>query len=114
MVATCAAIYALVLQIVLTSALAASLPVGLADGGLWRICVGAPAVDGAADSAPLPKYHCPLCFCRIDAASFAPPPASLLIDRFAIELRFEIALESGRRAGGPPESCQPRGPPIAA
>ncbi|WP_395664504.1 hypothetical protein [Methylocella sp.] len=109
-VAAFAAAYALVLQIVLTGALAASLPQD-AGGGL-RLC----AADAPADSgehAPS-RPHCLSCLCRLDAAALPPPPAAPVIDRFAIELHFEIALWTALHAGASASPVRARGPPAAA
>ncbi|ACK49439.1 conserved hypothetical protein [Methylocella silvestris BL2] len=106
MAAACAAAYALVLQIMLTSALAASLPVDRSVGGSLPLC-GKFSGDKGAPA----KGHCPLCCCRADAPPPPLPPATPVIDRFAIELHFETALRVGAACSAQRSPGQPRGPP---
>lgn len=112
-IAACAGAYALVLQIVLTSALAASLPIDQSVAGLWRLCSSAKSGD-ADDGKHLPTAHSPHCCCRADAVALPVPPATPLIDRFAIERHFNTALRAAFLSSAPRASFQPRGPPSAA
>lgn len=108
------AAYALVLQIMLLSALSAGLvrgPAGLAT----PLCVGgeahAVADDGAPDTATV---HCPLCLARVDAAVLPPPVPTPVIDRVAIELRYRAIVRDSLRTVEQRRPHQPRAPPALA
>ncbi len=104
-------VYALVLQLVLTSAFAASaIAWSPADGSV--ICRGdtgasAPDDHGTAPSVP----HCPLCLSRSDVADLPPPPPAL-----AVPSRSHAVVYVARHVPAPVVPAtrpahQPRAPP---
>ncbi|MDI4655280.1 DUF2946 family protein [Xanthobacter autotrophicus] len=114
-IAAFAAAYALVFQIVLTSALMASVsPVG-ADA-MTPLCLpsapsGVHSDDGGDPSKSM--VHCPLCLSRTDVAVL-PPVMTAVIDRVAIELHFRAVLRSSLQGLHFALPFQPRAPPALA
>lgn len=109
------AAYALVLQVVLVSALSAASPRGPSDLSA-PICVNGASAShgrdgGAADAA---ATHCPLCLSRVDAAALPPPVPTPEIDRVAIELRYRVIVRDGLRTLAYRHPNQPRAPPARA
>ncbi|VFU10312.1 conserved hypothetical protein [Methylocella tundrae] len=111
-IAACVAAYALVLQVVLTSALAASIPAAQFSG-LGRLCLSSNSSPSDGESGHL-KSHCPLCVLRVAAAALPPPPPTPIIDRIAVEFHFRAVLRSSLRVFEPRSACQPRAPPAQA
>ncbi|PNG25871.1 hypothetical protein CR492_11085 [Methylocella silvestris] len=109
MIAACVAAYALVLQLVLTSALAAGIP-ATEPSGLGRLCLSGNSSTSGNESDHI-KSHCPLCVLRLDSASLPPPTPALIIDRIAVECHFRAVLRASLRIFEPRSACQPRAPP---
>ncbi|MFG1404118.1 DUF2946 family protein [Xanthobacter sediminis] len=116
-----AAAYALVLQVMLMSALGAGLAgraldgaTGLAALASTPLCVN--GQPGGDDDAPAKAAaHCPLCLSRVDAAVLPPPVATPELDRYAIELHYRVLVREGLRAAAPQHRPhQPRAPPAFA
>lgn len=108
-IAAFAAAYALVLQLVLMSALAASVPAAQLSG-LTRFCIGGDT-SPSSDQNDHIRSHCPLCVLRVDAALPPPPAPAPIIDRIAVEFHFRAVLRSSLRLFEPRSACQPRAPP---
>lgn len=107
------AAYALVLQVVLTSTLLASLP---RDGSLPVICfnsgIAADGQGGAPGSTDF-GIHCPACLARVDLAS---PPLPLAVPadtRVAVELRHRTVLRTAFRTLDFPLPFRSRAPPAS-
>lgn len=115
-IAAFAAAYALVFQIVLTSALLASVSTVGADAATPLCLTGASADahadDGGKTSSSI--VHCPLCLSRTDVAVLTPPVMVALTDRVAIELHFRAILRSSLQGQSFGLPFQPRAPPSLA
>ncbi|MDQ0503632.1 DUF2946 family protein [Xanthobacter agilis] len=108
-----AAAYALVLQVMLMTALGASL-VGGASSLSMPLCVNG-ATSGNDDDGPQKAAaHCPLCLSRVDAVVLPPPVETPHMDRIAIELRYRVILRDGLRVAEHRRPSQPRAPPAFA
>lgn len=114
-IAAFAAAYALVFQIVLTSALMASVSLAGADA-MTAFCHSDASSDAQADDGGTPKSiaHCPLCLSRTDVAALPPPVMTAMIDRVAIELHFQAILRSSLQGQSVALPFQPRAPPARA
>ncbi|MFG1412173.1 DUF2946 family protein [Xanthobacter sp. VTT E-85241] len=116
-----AIVYALVFQVVLTSAfqtsaLFASRASSTAPG-LFQICQNDPSTaepHGPADDRTTAFVHCPLCLSRVDLAILPTPPATPVIARLAVLFRFQPGAVSDLTSSGVRLAHRPRGPPIAA
>lgn len=109
-------VYALVFQVVLTSAFFASRASGPAPG-LFQICQNDPSAaepHGPTDDRTTAFVHCPLCLSRVDLAILPTPPASPAIARLANLFRFQPGRVSDPTLSGVRVAHRPRGPPIAA
>ncbi|MFG1432069.1 DUF2946 family protein [Xanthobacter sp. V2C-8] len=115
-----AAAYALVLQVMLMSALGAGLAGRALDSASGAaallaapLCVNSmPAGD---DDAPAKAAtHCPLCLSRVDAVLLPPPVATPELDRVAIELHYRAEVRDSLRTAARHRPHQPRAPPAFA
>ncbi|MFG1363433.1 DUF2946 domain-containing protein [Xanthobacter versatilis] len=111
-IAAFAAAYALVFQIVLTSALMASVSLDGA-GAMTAFCHSDASSDPQSDDGGTPKsiVHCPLCLFRTDVAALPPPVMTPVIDRIAIELHYQAVLRSSLQGEPVALPFQPRAPP---
>lgn len=115
-IAAFAAAYALVFQVVLSSALMASVPPGGGDP-LAQLCLSSASSHAQTDEGgktSKSQAHCPLCLSRTDVAALPPPVATPVIDRIAIELHFRAVLRSSLQALNFGRPFQPRAPPARA
>lgn len=115
-IAAFAAVYALVFQIVLSSALLASIPPTGGDP-TSELCLSSVSLDAHTDEGgktTKSHIHCPLCFSRTDAAVLPPPVTTPIIDRLAIELHFRVVLRDSLQAPEFGRPFQPRAPPAQA
>ena len=109
-----AAAYALVFQVVLTSAAIAALP---RDGNAGILCLNSARLDpsgsqtGTGDEAPLPGIHCPACLARVDLASAPPPVPTVFVVRTAVAVPFRPVLPKVYRPAARRLPLQPRAPP---
>ncbi len=107
------AAYALVFQIMLMSALGASLVGGTALA--TPLCVGSQVTAGDTGGEPQKAAaHCPLCLSRVDAAVLPPPVPTPEIDRVAIEVHYRVIVRDGLRTAQQRRPHQPRAPPAFA
>lgn len=108
-----AAAYALVLQVVLTSALVASLP---RDANANILCLNSAIADGGGSSdkgAPL-GVHCPACLARVDLASLPAPAPLPVVARSFVPVAFAPLLPGSFRTALVRSPLQPRAPPAKA
>ncbi|MFG1426828.1 hypothetical protein [Roseixanthobacter glucoisosaccharinicivorans] len=108
-------VYALVFQVVLTSAFLASRVAGTAPGP-FQICQNDPsatAPHAPADDRTKAFVHCPLCLSRVDLAILPTPPATPAIVRLAVPFRFVPGGGVDPALSGVRVAHWPRGPPIA-
>lgn len=112
--ASWAAAYALVFQVVLTSAALAGLP---RDGGLDVLCLNSATAAAPSDAdgktAPL-GIHCPACLARIDLASLPPPIAAPQVAQTVVVVPFRPVLRASFRAAALRLPLQARAPPHSA
>lgn len=110
--AACAAAYALVFNVMLTSALLATFS-PFKFNALHELCLNAssatPATDGGTDDAK-PVIRCPLCIAGVAAADL-PPQSPALAIRIALQVLFEPARHDHGVALFAASDHQPRGPP---
>ncbi|MFG1477427.1 DUF2946 family protein [Xanthobacter sp. V4C-4] len=106
------AAYALVLQIVLVSALSAGMARGPSNLPS-PLCLNSAttSADDAGPPADDASPHCPLCLSRADPAVLPPPVPTPEIDRIAIELRHRAIVRDGLRIATQRRPSQPRAPP---
>lgn len=107
------AAYALVLQIMLMTAIGASL-VGGANASAFGtpLCVNSLPPSGTDGGDPQKAAaHCPLCLSRLDVAVLPPPVPTPEIDRVAIELHYRVIVRDGLRTVQYRRPHQPRAPP---
>jgi hypothetical protein len=105
------AAYALVFNVMLTSALLATIsPLKL--NAIHELCLngssGAPAGDSGNPAKPI--IHCPLCVSGAAMADLPPPPPALAI-RIAFEVFYEPTTSDHFVARLAVDDHQPRGPP---
>jgi hypothetical protein len=108
-----AAAYALVFNVMLTSALLATIsPLKL--NALHELCLNGssaiPSADGSSDPGK-PIIRCPLCMSGIAAMADQPPQTPALAIRVALHIRFEPAQHNDGIALFATSDHQPRGPP---
>ncbi len=110
--AALAATYALVFNVMLTSALLATIS-PLKFNALHELCLNgssaAPGADGTDGNAK-PIIRCPLCMSGI-AAIDLPPQSPALAIRIALRIPFEPARQQDGVAVFAASDHQPRGPP---
>lgn len=104
-----AAAYALVLQVLLMSALGAAAVGQASTAFATPLCVGS-GTDAPEKATP----HCPLCLGRVDVAILPPPVQMPHLDRVAIELRYRVEVRDSLRVALPRSPQQPRAPPAFA
>ncbi|MBR1163381.1 DUF2946 family protein [Bradyrhizobium elkanii] len=107
------AAYALALNIVLTSLLAASISPALADAGhvlCFSSVSGDPAQSDAGKSGQKTAIHCPLCVGHHVTGALS-PPQPVLGDRSYVRLRSVLAFEARLVARFRSYDHQSRGPP---
>lgn len=107
------AAYALVLQIVMLSALGASLAGGVSSLST-PLCVSGEGHGGEGGAPEKAVAHCPLCLARVDAAVLPPPVPTPEVDRVAIELHYRVIVRDGLRTVEQRRPHQPRAPPALA
>lgn len=103
--------YALSFQLILTTAVIASLP---RDGSIVALCVNSAAGDPSSPGDPnLPVgVHCPACLARIDLAGVAPPvPAVVIVARVARPVAYVPLRPAPVRTAALRLPLQPRAPP---
>jgi hypothetical protein len=108
------AAYAVVFNVILTSALVATVSPSKANT-LHELCLngssGVPSANG--DSTGKPIIHCPLCHFGLAATIDLPPASPALAIRVALDLSFEIVLRHDQAPSRPPANDhRPRGPPV--
>lgn len=107
------AAYALVFNVMLTSALLASIS-PLKFNALHELCLNgssaAPDADGNSDPGK-PIVRCPLCLSSAVAMADQPPHTPALAIRIALRLLFEPARHDDGVALFAASDHQPRGPP---
>lgn len=107
-----AAAYALVFNVMLTSALLATVS-PLKFNALHELCLNAssasPGADGSTDDSK-PIIRCPLCVSGVAAADL-PPQSPALAIRIALQVLFEPARHNDGIALFAATDHQPRGPP---
>jgi len=107
------AAYAVVFNVILTSALLATVSPAKANT-LHELCLngssGVPGDNG--DTADKPIIRCPLCQFNLAAALDQPPPSPALAIRIALDLSFEIVRHDDAPGQPPANDHQPRGPPV--
>ncbi|MEP9369983.1 DUF2946 family protein [Xanthobacter sp. VNH20] len=111
-------VYALVLQIVLTSAFIASRTLDAAQDP-YQLCLNVPSdyapQGGDTDDRGTAAFvHCPLCLSRVDVAILPTPPAIPAIERLAVAFRFHLPESSTPVVSDERVAHRPRGPPIPA
>ncbi|MFG1397040.1 DUF2946 domain-containing protein [Roseixanthobacter pseudopolyaromaticivorans] len=107
-------VYALVLQIVLTSAFLASRSLGPSSDA-FQICLNdpsAPKPKGDSDERSKAFVHCPLCLSRVDLAILPSAPATPVIARLAVVFQFHLYEGADPTLSGVRVAHRPRGPPI--
>jgi hypothetical protein len=107
------AAYALVLNVILSSALLASLsPTALVAA--HELCVnGGDAAAAQGDAGKTGKQaavHCPLCVSN-HASGALPPVVAPLLSRVAVAISHQPAFDAAIVAFDPARDHQPRGPP---
>jgi hypothetical protein len=111
--ASWAAAYALVINVVLSSAFLATLP-PVAPAAGHEICFASVALGAPNNDAgqPIKKsaFHCPICVGNHIAAA-PPPSASALHIRVAIAIAPDFALSTGFIARAHAQDHQARAPP---
>lgn len=108
-----AAAYALVFNVMLTSALLATIsPLKL--NALHELCLNGtstgPSADGSGDTGK-PIIRCPLCLSGVVAVADQPPQTPALAIRIALRVLFEPAQHDHVLARLETSDHQPRGPP---
>ncbi len=107
------AAYALVFNVMLTSALLATVAPAKFNA-LHELCLNGssaiPDADGKTDSGK-PIIRCPLCLSGIAAMADQPPQAPALAIRIALRVLFEPAQHHNGIALFAASDHQPRGPP---
>lgn len=107
------AAYAVVFNVILTSALLATVSPARTNT-LHELCLngssGVPGDNG--DTADKPIIRCPLCQFNLAAALDQPPPSPALAIRIALDLSFEIVRHDDAPGQPPANDHQPRGPPV--
>lgn len=111
--AALAAAYALVFNVMLTSALLAAVsPLKL--NAIHELCLNGtstgPSADGSGDTGK-PIIHCPLCLSGVAATADQPPQSPALAIRIALRIRFEPASLHHIVPRFATDDHQPRGPP---
>lgn len=110
--AACVAAYALVLNVMLTSALVASIsPVQF--NALHQICLNGVSAGLPADKSDpgKPIVKCPLCLSSAAAMADVPPQSPALAIRIALHVPFEITAPDVVVVRRTTSNHQPRGPP---
>lgn len=107
------AVYALVFNVMLTSALLASIS-PLKFNALHELCLNGssaiPDADGSSDPAK-PIVRCPLCLSSAVATADQPPQTPALAIRIALRVLFEPAPNDHVTVRFAESDHQPRGPP---
>ncbi len=107
------AVYALVFNVMLTSALLASIS-PLKFNALHELCLNGssaiPDADGNSDPAK-PIVRCPLCLSSAVATADQPPQTPALAIRIALRVLFEPAPNDHVAVRFAESTHQPRGPP---
>lgn len=107
------AVYALVFNVMLTSALLASIS-PLKFNALHELCLNGssaiPDADGNSDPAK-PIVRCPLCLSSAVATADQPPQTPALAIRIALRVLFEPAPNDHVAVRFAQSDHQPRGPP---
>lgn len=110
--AALAAVYALVFNVMLTSALLATVSPAKLDA-IHELCLngspGVPSEDGNSDPGK-PIIRCPLCISGVTAIDLPPQPPALAI-RIALHAEFEPAQPDAIATPLVSADHQPRGPP---
>lgn len=108
------AVYALVFNVMLTSALLASIS-PLKVNALHELCLNGssavPDTDGNSDPAK-PIVRCPLCLSSAAAVADQPPQSPVLAIRIALRVLFETVQHNDGIALFATSDHQPRGPPL--
>lgn len=110
--AACVAAYVLVLNVMLTSALVASIsPVQF--NALHQLCLNGISAGQPADKSDpgKPIVKCPLCLSSAAALADVPPQSPALAIRVALHVPFEIAEHDVLVVRPASSDHQPRGPP---
>ncbi len=107
--------YALLLQLVLTSAFATSRSLE-ASPDLYQFCANDPSSphDSGTDDGTKAFSHCPLCLSRVDVGILPTPPAIPLVERAAAEVSFPAPHSLALVPAEGRVAHRPRGPPTAA
>ncbi|MEP9367923.1 DUF2946 family protein [Xanthobacter sp. VNH20] len=107
-------VYALVLQIVVTSAFLASRSLAPSSDA-FQICLNdpsAPGPKGDGDERSKAFVHCPLCLSRVDLGILPSASATPVIERLAVVFRFQLHEGAGPVLSGARVAHRPRGPPM--
>lgn len=112
-VAAWATAYLLVLQLLLSSVIIASLAGDAIAQGV-PLCTAAQSVDQDGSAPQKATIRCPLCLARVDLALLPTPPQSPVPTRYAVELRYRVIVRDLVDQGQPYRPQQPRAPPVRA
>jgi hypothetical protein len=106
------AAYALVFNVMLTSALLAAIsPTEL--NAQHQLCLnGVSKKAPGEDNRVAPIVTCPICLSGVAAAADLPPQSPALAIRLALYLPFETPRHDAVVVGETPRSHKPRGPPF--